>query len=182
MMFRRSGKSCSKAKKKKGTAAPWQNGVEPRKVDGGGPGSNSRQVAPDTTGMGNIDDGTSRDETFFEATPWFESDCEDDFYSVNGDLTPARSFTSRTSRTTVPGPQNLPTLGAILKAEPLKPPAPPRKLGDLLRETQDDDDIAMEGPDDLSKDDSLRILQEANRCCVPQLARAISCNGRRQHK
>jgi len=28
--------------------------------------------------------GTSRDETFFEATPWFESDCEDDFYSVNG--------------------------------------------------------------------------------------------------
>jgi hypothetical protein len=56
-MFRRSGKSCSKAKKKKGTAAPWQNGVEPRKVDGGGPGSNSRQVAPDTTGMGNIDDG-----------------------------------------------------------------------------------------------------------------------------
>jgi len=28
--------------------------------------------------------GSSRDETFFEATPWLESDCEDDFYSVNG--------------------------------------------------------------------------------------------------
>ncbi|XP_066359937.1 uncharacterized protein At3g27210-like [Miscanthus floridulus] len=176
MTFRR-GKSCSKAKK--GTAAPWQNGE--RKVDGGGPGSNSRQVAPDT-GMGNIDDGTSRDETFFEATPWFESDCEDDFYSVNGDLTPSRSFTSRTSRTTLRAPHNLPTLGAILKAEPLKPPAPQRKLRDLLRETQDDDHIAIKGPDDLSKDDSLRIGEKANRCCVLQFARAISCNGRRHHK
>jgi hypothetical protein len=28
--------------------------------------------------------GSSIDETFFEATPWLESDCEDDFYSVNG--------------------------------------------------------------------------------------------------
>jgi hypothetical protein len=27
---------------------------------------------------------SSRDETFFETTPWLESDCEDDFYSVNG--------------------------------------------------------------------------------------------------
>jgi hypothetical protein len=39
-------------------------------------------------------------------------------------------------------PHNLLTLGAILKAEPLKPPSPQRTLSDLLRETQDDDDIA----------------------------------------
>jgi hypothetical protein len=48
-----------------------------------------------------------------------------------------------------------------------------RKLGDLLREPQDD------GPDDLSRDDSLRLAEEANRCCMPQFARAISRNGRR---
>lgn len=102
-------------------------------------------------------------------------------FSSSSDLTPARSFTSRTSRTTLRAPHNLLTLGAILKAEPLKPPAPQRTLSDLLRETQDDDDIAIEGPDDLSKDDSLRIGEKANRCCVPRFARAISCNGR-QHK
>ena len=27
---------------------------------------------------------SSRDETFFEASPWLDSDCEDDFFSVNG--------------------------------------------------------------------------------------------------
>ena len=64
-----------------------------------------------------------------------------------------------------------------MKAEPLKPPAPQRKLSDLLRETQDDDDIAIKGPDDLSKDDSLRIGEKANRCCVPQFARALAAMG-----
>ncbi|OEL30241.1 hypothetical protein BAE44_0008741 [Dichanthelium oligosanthes] len=207
MRFRR-GKSSNKAKK--GNPAPWQNG-EGKVVEGGGAGSNSRQVAPDT-GFGNIDYGnvifssvsvlvcvdhrvffvlaflgiifgSSKDETFFEATPWLESDCEDDFYSVNGDLTPARSFSSQTSRITPSGPnKNLPTLGDFLKAEPLKPPTTQRKLGDLLREAQDDGDSAVGGPDDLSRDDSLRLGQEANRCCVPQFARAISCNGRRRHK
>nr|CAB3462002.1 unnamed protein product [Digitaria exilis] len=164
MRFRR-GKSSNKAKK--GSTTPWQNGE--RKVDGG-TGSNSRQVAPDT-GFGGY--GSSIDETFFEANPWLESDCEDDFYSVNGDLTPARSLSSQTSRVPPsPANKNLPTLGAILKAEPLKPPTQNmRKLGDLLREPQDEGD--------LSRADSLRLAEEANRCCVPQFARAISCNGRR---
>ncbi|AQK54183.1 hypothetical protein ZEAMMB73_Zm00001d051408 [Zea mays] len=123
---------------------------------------------------------SSRDETFFETTPWLESDCEDDFYSVNGDLTPAGSFASRTSgrNTPPPRPRDLLTLAAILKAEPLKPPPPQRRLGDLLREAQDDDnDTTVDG---LSRDDSLRMGAEANRCCVPQLAWAISCNGRTQ--
>jgi hypothetical protein len=55
---------------------------------------------------------------------------------ASSDLTPARSLSSQTSRF-APSPaatNNLPTLGAILKAEPLKPPAQNmRKLGDLLR-------------------------------------------------
>lgn len=94
--------------------------------------------------------------------------------SASSDLTPARSLSSQTSRfAPSPANNNLPTLGAILKAEPLKPPTQQmRKLGDLLREPQDDGD--------LSRDDSLRLAEEANRCCVPQFARAISCNGRRR--
>ena len=103
-------------------------------------------------------------------------------FSSSLDLTLSRSLTSRTCRAMLGAPHNLPTLGAILKAEPLKPPPPHRKLSDLRQETQDDDDIAIQGPDDLSKDESLRIGEKANRCCVPQFAWAISCNGRRQHK
>ncbi|CAN6333831.1 unnamed protein product [Urochloa humidicola] len=174
MRFRR-GKSSNKAKK--GSTAPWQNGERKAVDGGGGAGSNSRQVAPDTR-FEDIDGGSSRDETFFEATPWLESDCEDEFYSVNGDLTPARSLSSQTSRIPPSPAKNLPTLGAILKAEPLKPPAPQmRKLGDLLRDPQEDDDGG--GAGDLSRADSQRLAEEANRCCVPQFARAISCNGRR---
>jgi len=55
--------------------------------------------------------------------------------SASSDLTPARSLTSQTSRVApCAAAKDLPTLGAILKAEPLKPPAQQtRKLGDLLR-------------------------------------------------
>ncbi|KAF3963743.1 hypothetical protein ACB098_01G249500 [Castanea mollissima] len=35
----------------------------------------------------------SKEETFFDSQPWLESDCEDDFYSVNGDFTPSRGNT-----------------------------------------------------------------------------------------
>jgi len=35
----------------------------------------------------------SKEETFFDSQAWLESDCEDDFYSVNGDFTPSRGNT-----------------------------------------------------------------------------------------
>ncbi|KAL3653813.1 hypothetical protein CASFOL_003494 [Castilleja foliolosa] len=39
-----------------------------------------------------VDKG-SKDESFFDSQPWLESDCEDDFLSVNGDFTPSRGNT-----------------------------------------------------------------------------------------
>ena len=97
--------------------------------------------------------------------------------SASSDLTPARSLASQTSRVApcAATAKDLPTLGAILKAEPLRPPPAQqtRNLGDLLREPQDDD---------LSRADSLHLTEEANRCCVPQFARAISCDGRRRRR
>ncbi|KAL2335200.1 hypothetical protein Fmac_016413 [Flemingia macrophylla] len=39
-----------------------------------------------------IDQG-SKEEAFFDSKPWLDSDCEDDFYSVNGDFTPSRGTT-----------------------------------------------------------------------------------------
>ncbi|KAK6928508.1 hypothetical protein RJ641_007099 [Dillenia turbinata] len=35
----------------------------------------------------------SKEETFFDSRAWLDSDCEDDFYSVNGDFTPSRGST-----------------------------------------------------------------------------------------
>ncbi|KAI9076031.1 hypothetical protein K1719_041965 [Acacia pycnantha] len=35
----------------------------------------------------------SKEETFFDSKPWLDSDCDDDFYSVNGEFTPSRGNT-----------------------------------------------------------------------------------------
>ncbi|KAL7135920.1 hypothetical protein ABFS83_11G130600 [Erythranthe nasuta] len=35
----------------------------------------------------------SKDEAFFDSQPWLDSDCEEDFLSVNGDFTPSRGST-----------------------------------------------------------------------------------------
>ncbi|KAK6793173.1 hypothetical protein RDI58_006626 [Solanum bulbocastanum] len=35
----------------------------------------------------------SKEETFFDSQAWLDSDCEDDFLSVNGDFTPSRGST-----------------------------------------------------------------------------------------
>ncbi|KAK8958755.1 hypothetical protein KSP40_PGU004142 [Platanthera guangdongensis] len=43
-------------------------------------------------GSGGTDFG-SKDETFFDTRLWLDSDCEDDYYSVNGDFTPSRGST-----------------------------------------------------------------------------------------
>ncbi|CAK9151232.1 unnamed protein product [Ilex paraguariensis] len=43
--------------------------------------------------MTNIREFGSKEETFFDSQPCLESDCEDDFLSVNGDFTPSRGST-----------------------------------------------------------------------------------------
>ncbi|KQJ86815.1 uncharacterized protein LOC100826793 [Brachypodium distachyon] len=172
MLLIRRGKGSRSAKKV--SSAPFQS---PGALDGGAAGSNSRQVAPDDVlpvGTTSIGYASSRDEAFFEASPWLDSDCEDDFFSVNGDATPARTFSSASNNqlATAFGPQTqkLPTLEAILKAEPLKPRPLQMKLGDLLKEEQE---AGIDGADELSRAWSSRAGDEAGRCCFPQLARVI---------
>ncbi|KAG0459823.1 hypothetical protein HPP92_022951 [Vanilla planifolia] len=40
-----------------------------------------------------VTDFGSKDEMFFDTRVWLDSDCDDDFYSVNGDFTPSRGST-----------------------------------------------------------------------------------------
>ncbi|KAL5205652.1 hypothetical protein ABZP36_033861 [Zizania latifolia] len=199
------------SKAKKGSSV----GLQPREKIAanleGGAGSNNRQVVPESpddipfgaAGHGNVgtlesSDWTiictagSREEVFFEACPWFESDCEDEFFSVNGDVTPARSFRTASSSSNQaavpPGPCKLQTLGSILRAEALKrqqqqqhpPPSPPQvKLADLLCERQESfayDHYAGFG---VSRNSSLAGEQAARRCCMPSF---VSYTGRRRRK
>lgn len=40
-----------------------------------------------------LKDFGSKEDAFFDSQAWIDSDCEDDFYSVNGDFTPSRGST-----------------------------------------------------------------------------------------
>ncbi|KAG2264236.1 hypothetical protein Bca52824_071315 [Brassica carinata] len=79
----------------------------------------------------------SKDEAFFDTQQWLQSDSDDDFHSVNGDFTPSRGNTPKSSFS-----DRLPRINNLIFHEK-KPsrgssPAPkPRrkKLGDLFRET-----------------------------------------------
>ncbi|XP_073014116.1 uncharacterized protein At3g27210-like isoform X1 [Typha latifolia] len=78
----------------------------------------------------------SKEEIFFDSRVWLDSDCEDDFFSVNGDFTPSRGSTPNYQSST----RVMPTLsGAIMagnadsKSEPS--PTSRKKLADLLLET-----------------------------------------------
>uniref|UniRef100_A0A0D9W429 Uncharacterized protein n=1 Tax=Leersia perrieri TaxID=77586 RepID=A0A0D9W429_9ORYZ len=83
----------------------------------------------------------SKDESFFEARPWLDSDSEDDFHSVRGDFTPSRGTTPDRQRQS-------PFTGRISvdKSEPSLIEKKQRLL-ELLQEKQqyDDDSVADVG-------------------------------------
>ncbi|PIN09792.1 hypothetical protein CDL12_17620 [Handroanthus impetiginosus] len=83
-------------------------------------------------------DAGSKDEAFFDSQPWLESDCEDDYFSVNGEFTPSRgstpvhhSFSSGNQRTNK-APQAEPATNAM--AEP-SPPDKKKRLSELFKES-----------------------------------------------
>ncbi|CAN6242053.1 unnamed protein product, partial [Urochloa humidicola] len=125
----------------------------PAAADGAGPASFPAAGAPVVTavaGPAGYHSGTengSKDESFFEARPWLDSDSEDDFYSVRGDFTPSRNSTPDHSRLItsfsgrVPVDRSKPSL--IQKKQ---------RLLDLLQEKQhydDDDDSTTDDSSDL---------------------------------
>ncbi|XP_022774270.1 uncharacterized protein At3g27210-like isoform X1 [Durio zibethinus] len=86
----------------------------------------------------------SKDETFFDSRPYLDSDCEDDFFSVNGDFTPSRgntpvhhSFpvvTPRVNKATVEG-----SSGSVSE---ISPTGKRKKLVELFRERiREDQDV-----------------------------------------
>ncbi|EEF50925.1 uncharacterized protein At3g27210 [Ricinus communis] len=93
----------------------------------------------DHTPIKTFDDHGSKDETFFDSRAWLDSDCEDDFFSVNGDFTPSRGNTPvhhnfsmgtpKINKTTLEG--RPPTPGSI----PEPSPTGKKRLSELFRES-----------------------------------------------
>ncbi|GFQ03354.1 uncharacterized protein at3g27210 [Phtheirospermum japonicum] len=89
-------------------------------------------------------DAGSKDESFFDSQPWLESDCEDDFVSVNGDFTPSRgntpvhhSFSSSKPRASNAHPAEGPV---VSKPEPS--PDKKKRLSELFKESLRDNNYA----------------------------------------
>ncbi|XAR51989.1 hypothetical protein NMG60_11006811 [Bertholletia excelsa] len=83
-------------------------------------------------------DLSSKEETFFDSQPWVESDCEDDFFSVNGDFTPSRGNTP-VHHSFSGGFQRV----NLMPASKTDPPSAQKKkkLADLFRESLGGDQV-----------------------------------------
>ncbi|KQK11238.1 uncharacterized protein At3g27210 [Brachypodium distachyon] len=80
-------------------------------------------------------DSGSKDEFFFESQAWLDSDCEDDFVSVNGDFTPSRGSTPNYQPRTQTVMSNVFLPDNIHNPKSSEPsPTGRRKLADLLQE------------------------------------------------
>ncbi|KAF9607707.1 hypothetical protein IFM89_038247 [Coptis chinensis] len=100
----------------------------------------------------------SKEEIFFDSQAWLESDCDDDFLSVNGDFipscgnTPSRGNTPNHQSSFIGTPQLNKTI-FMGTAENMKPEFSPtgkkKKLSDLFRESfQVDEDSGDRNTDD----------------------------------
>ncbi|BAU01543.1 hypothetical protein LR48_Vigan10g214100 [Vigna angularis] len=85
----------------------------------------------------NFTDHGSKEEAFFDSKPWLDSDCEDDFYSVNGDFTPSRGTTPVHHTFGTPSRSRIP--GSISVAE--TSPEKKKKLLELFRESVKDEKV-----------------------------------------
>ncbi|KAB5520954.1 hypothetical protein DKX38_025273 [Salix brachista] len=96
----------------------------------------------------------SKEESFFDSRAWIDSDCEDDFYSVNGDFTPSRGNTPVHHNFAAGTPQaNKNPLEGRPPGSELEPsPTGKKRLSDLfkdrIREDRDADGLQTSGPGD----------------------------------
>ncbi|KAL3526170.1 hypothetical protein ACH5RR_014542 [Cinchona calisaya] len=84
----------------------------------------------------------SKEESFFDSHPWLDSDCEDDFFSVNGDFTPSRGNTPVHHSFSVGTPTSR-LLFAGRTADSTPEPSPPvkkKKLSELFEDTAGGDE------------------------------------------
>ncbi|XP_019458760.1 PREDICTED: uncharacterized protein At3g27210-like isoform X2 [Lupinus angustifolius] len=78
----------------------------------------------------------SKEEAFFDSKVWLDSDCDDDFYSVNGEFTPSRGTTPVHHTFVIPLVNKNPSENVVPCYDPELPPTKKKKtLLDLFRES-----------------------------------------------
>ncbi|KAG6412648.1 hypothetical protein SASPL_125331 [Salvia splendens] len=116
---------------------------------------------------------SSKDDAFFDSQPWLESDCEDDFLSVNGDFTPSRGSTPVHHRFSSGNP-------TVNKPPPVPEPSPKKRLSELFKESlrhqqggDKEDDTSEESvvvENGASSGKSGNGAEEKSvQCCLPRL-------------
>ncbi|MQL74168.1 hypothetical protein Taro_006540 [Colocasia esculenta] len=116
----------------------------------------------------------TKDETFFDSQECFESDCEDDFFSVNGDLTPSHGSTP--IHHMVVAPIKLQQHKAVSVsdglAEAKSEPSPRKTLAELLQET-----MAIEPADNehniVDEETEVHEKSELNKKIMDQLSNSL---------
>ncbi|XVF60049.1 hypothetical protein PTKIN_Ptkin08bG0011600 [Pterospermum kingtungense] len=111
----------------------------------------------------------SKDETFFDSRAYLDSDCEDDFFSVNGDFTPSRGNTPVHHSFSVMTPR---VNNAAAPFTETSPPGKKKMLLELFRESireQDVNELNTPSVQDLlhskSADDGTPYVSGANSLC-----------------
>ncbi|KAK9113469.1 hypothetical protein Syun_020266 [Stephania yunnanensis] len=86
----------------------------------------------------------SKEEAFFDSQPWLESDCDDDFFSVNGDFTPSRGNTPNYQSSFVRTPSR--GKAFVVESKESKPEPSPntkkKKLSELFQESFAGDEVS----------------------------------------
>ncbi|KVH92816.1 uncharacterized protein At3g27210 [Cynara cardunculus var. scolymus] len=121
----------------------------------------------------------SKEDTFFDSQAWLESDCDDDFMSVNGEFTPSRGTTPVHHNFSVGNKQQ-----PLVSPYPNTPEKKPR-LSDLFKESlrADNYDLEDENEDGETKSNvsnGVKTKRERLGCfrsLVP--SRSSSTNGRK---
>ncbi|XP_039008477.1 uncharacterized protein At3g27210-like [Hibiscus syriacus] len=151
----------------------------------------------------------SKEETFFDSQTYLESDCEDDFFSVNGDFTPSHGNTPVHHSFSVGTPRvNKGTVdGSPLSVSETSPTGNRKKLRELFQEsvTENRDNASelntssnqyisngtpyVSGANSLCSSERTTngdntILKEnpikSMHCCIPSFVSCSSFNGRKR--
>uniref|UniRef100_A0A1D1ZKS2 Uncharacterized protein At3g27210 n=1 Tax=Anthurium amnicola TaxID=1678845 RepID=A0A1D1ZKS2_9ARAE len=116
----------------------------------------------------------SEDEAFFDSQAWLESDCEDDFFSVNGDFTPSRGSTPD-YQTGVPVKLELHKVALFFHGvSDIKSELSPRKtLAELLQESLNGGPLEQEH-NTVKTEVQVNGKSEANKTIMEELSNSVS--------
>ncbi|KAI3784639.1 hypothetical protein L1987_43741 [Smallanthus sonchifolius] len=137
---------------------------------------------PNSKSAPSFRDFGSKEETFFDSQAWLESDCDDDFMSVNGEFTPSRgntpvhhNFSAGNNKPPVAVSPNQPSPNGQEKKMRLSDLFKDSLRGNYESENEEDVEVMVNGGN------VLKTKRERFGSCFPSLlsSRSSSMNGRK---